>query len=735
MRRKPPTLGVVTAILLALGGCESSVSPSFSPPAHDDKITLNAKSLSLTVGQDRQLSVIGAAQVDWRSDDPSIVVVSSSGLVSAVAPGTARIVARSKSASDTSVVTVRGPIESIALLSNSVDIAVGQSATLAFRAFDGNGQELEDVQGAQVEWTSGSPTVATVDSAGRVSAQLLGSAPIVVSVDGKKDSARVRVVRTPIASLVMNVPSQFALSAGANFQIGATAQDSSGNHLDDRALMWSSSDTNVVKVTQSGHLAALRAGTARIAVFSEGQTAFTTIFVDEGSVAHVAIALNAATIKAGGWTQATATATDAHGGVLTGRAVTWSSQNPAVASVNGQGVVQGIRGGSTNITASVGGVVGSASIAVAAEPAVSPVASISVALASSTLVAGQNTKAVAFARDSLGNSLPDRVFSWASSTPSVATVSTSGVVTAVANGAATITATSDGKLGTASLTVVTTTPTPPAPLSPDEPAYNSATGVLVYQDAMDQYTSAHDMWLAHLAGSIPGTHIEQTDFGEDVDSTTLTTGRSGTGKALRLVYSGGYQDSHGWTLRNGPVLPDTTTHFFSYYGRVTVAGAMPVDALPVKWFMAWHWANRIQWATHDHVPCPVWPTTGQHTVWMVYDNGPTACQGAQPLGPYPDDVFNGQWHRFTYQYRPNSVAGSRDGIARMWVDGIKVIDISASACGTTPPAGYKTWCDVADIDALDTHGIAGYLEWGSTLTKETPPFTIDIDDFVWWRGK
>jgi hypothetical protein len=729
MRRKHPTLGVVAAILLVLGGCESSVSPSTSPPTHDDKITLNAKSLSLTVGQDRQLSVVGAAKIDWQSDDPSIVAVSSSGLVSGVAPGTARIVARSKSASDTSVVTVRGPIESVELLSDSVEIAVGQSATLAFRAFDGDGQEVEDVRGAQVEWTSSSPAVATVDSAGRVSTQLLGSAPIVVSVDGKKDTTRVRVVRTRIASLVMNVPAQFALSAGANFQIGATARDSSGNPLDDRALMWSSSDTSVVKVTQSGHLVALGAGKAEIAVFSEGQTASTTVWVRAESVAHVVIALSAAAIKAGGWTQANAVATDAQGTVLTGRSVMWSSQNTAVATVSGLGIVQGIRPGSTNVIASVGGVVGSASITVAAEPVATAVASISVAITPSTLVAGQTAKAVAFARDSLGNTLTDRTFTWASSTPSVATVSTSGVVTAVANGAATITATSDGKLGTASLTVGATTPTPAAPLSPNEPAYNSTTGVLMFRDPMDEYTTPHDMWIS----TSTAISFKQAPFGEDVDSLTLVTGRGDTGKALRMIYSGHYQDSQNWDLVNAPQLPDTTTHYYSYYARVTVAGAMPLGGMPVKWFMAWHpTGNRVEWDTHDYLPCSVYPTNGAHTIWQVYDNGATSCQGNQPIGPYPDDVFDGQWHRYTYQYRPNTTAGSRDGVARMWLDGVKVIDISAAACGITPAGGYKTWCEADDIDALNTVGV-GYLRFGGPLTKETPPFTIDIDDFVWWH--
>lgn len=272
---------------------------------------------------------------------------------------------------------------------------------------------------------------------------------------------------------------------------------------------------------------------------------------------------------------------------------------------------------------------------------------------------------------------------------------------------------------------------PPPP--PGEPTYNATTQTLVVRDSMDEYVSPHAMWLS----STSAIQFRQTDFGEDVDSATLITGRNGTGKALRLVYSGVYQDAHSWTLRNGPQLPDTTTHYFSYWARVTLSAPIPVSALPVKWFMAWHAVNRVEWDTHDYLPCNVYPASSltgpPHTFWQVYDNGPSACQGNQPIGPYPDDVFNGQWHRFAYQYRPNTSAGSRDGIARMWVDGAKIVDISRAACGTTPGGGYKVWCSVDDIDALNTKAIVGYLQFGANLTKDAGgPFTIDIDDFSWW---
>jgi len=157
--------------------------------------------------------------------------------------------------------------------------------------------------------------------------------------------------------------------------------------------------------------------------------------------------------------------------------------------------------------------------------------------------------------------------------------------------------------------------------------------------------------------------------------------------------------------------------------------------LAIKFFEAYHRDyTRVQWNTHDHLPCPAQGGVG--TYFQVYDQGATSCQGNQALKPFAQDVIvDRQWHRYTFQYRPNTSRGSRDGIARMWIDGTKVIDISAAAVGVTPAGGYKSWCNLDDIDALSTQGIE-YIRWGGQLSTEPgSPFTLDIDDFVWWRPK
>jgi hypothetical protein len=90
-----------------------------------------------------------------------------------------------------------------------------------------------------------------------------------------------------------------------------------------------------------------------------------------------------------------------------------------------------------------------------AAPVPTPVAGVSVTLATTSLTTGLTTQAIAVTADSLGIPLTGRAVTWSSSAATVATVSTSGLVTAVAPGTANITATSEGKSGFATVTVTT----------------------------------------------------------------------------------------------------------------------------------------------------------------------------------------------------------------------------------------------------------------------------------------
>src|SRR6185436_2582451 len=83
-----------------------------------------------------------------------------------------------------------------------------------------------------------------------------------------------------------------------------------------------------------------------------------------------------------------------------------------------------------------------------------PVATITVALANTSITAVETTQATATLEDSQSRTLTGRVVAWSSDNTAVATVdANTGVVTGVSVGLANITATSEGKTGSATITV------------------------------------------------------------------------------------------------------------------------------------------------------------------------------------------------------------------------------------------------------------------------------------------
>src|SRR5438067_13742208 len=160
------------------------------------------------------------------------------------------------------------------------------------------------------------------------------------------------------------------------------------------------------------------------------------------------------------------------GAVQTGMTCTWTSISTCVATVNGSGLVTGVAVGSTTITAASEGRSASSSVTVTTVP----VASVTVTPASGSLYVGQTVQLTATPKDSAGNPLTGRVVTWSSDNTTIATVSTSGLVTGKGAGSATITAASGGKSGTSTITAAIV---PAASVEVSPAAATVATGTTV----------------------------------------------------------------------------------------------------------------------------------------------------------------------------------------------------------------------------------------------------------------
>jgi len=245
-------------------------------------------------------------------------------------------------------------------------------------------------------------------------------------------------------------PATASLPVGATLQLAAVPEDSAGGALTGRPVTWASSDIDVASVSTSGRVTAGAAGSATVTATSEGKAGSATVTVTLVPVAAVVVSPATAALPVGGTVQLTVSLSDANDNTLTGRPVAWSTSAPTVATVSRSGLVTGKAAGSATITATSEGKTGSAAVTVT----LVPVASVVVSPATLTLPVGSAAQLIVTLKDASGRTLTGRPVAWTSSAPTVATVSPSGLVTANVVGAATLTATSEGRSGTSALTVL-----------------------------------------------------------------------------------------------------------------------------------------------------------------------------------------------------------------------------------------------------------------------------------------
>ena len=303
-----------------------------------------------------------------------------------------------------------------------------------------------DVPGTAITWTVQDPKIVSVSGTGLVTALALGTSQVAANALGKSGIATITVTKPPVASVRLQ-PDQAAVAVGATTQLSAAALDGNGAVMSDRAIAWTTSNSAVAAVNGSGLVTGVASGTASITAASEGKSSSATITVYQ-VVARVDVNPASVSLQAGQTQQLVATARDPRGDVVAGKTVLWTSDNPAVASVNG-GFVTTSKTGVATITATVDGVKGTAKITVTP----GAVATVNVTAPANTLALKATMQLTATALDDQGNTVPIQSFLWSTSNTLTASVSGSGVVTGKRAGVVTITAQTGGVSGSVTIDV------------------------------------------------------------------------------------------------------------------------------------------------------------------------------------------------------------------------------------------------------------------------------------------
>jgi PKD repeat protein len=367
---------------------------------------------SVCIGKTSTLSNATSGGV-WSSAAPSVATINLNGLVTAVGVGTSVIsytVTNANGCSNTVTTTVTvNALPTVAAITGTTNACVGATTTLG------------NTTGGGV-WSSSNTSVATINASGVVTGVNNGTSVISYTVTNANGC-----VTTVTTTVTINaLPIVPAIAGNLNVCVGATtilSNTTSGG-------VWSSSNTSVATINTSGVVTGVNNGTTVITyrvTNANGCVTSVNATVTVNALPSVASISGTNSICAGTTTTFSNTTT---GGV-------WSSGTTSVATINASGVINGISTGNSVITYTYTNANGCSNsttrtITVNAQPTVAA-------------ISGLNSACLGSGTTTLSNTTSGGT--WSSSVTSVATISSSGVVTSVAAGTTTISYTVNGSGG------------------------------------------------------------------------------------------------------------------------------------------------------------------------------------------------------------------------------------------------------------------------------------------------
>jgi len=349
------------------------------------------------------------------------------------------------------------PLTSIEVVADSASIAAHTSTKLkAIGNFSGlYTRDITD----QATWSSSSLAVADFDDAvspNRVTGFSPGTAVLTATVRGVSASVTLTVSSATITTLTIT-PADPSIANGlkTQFALSGVFSDSTTQDLTFDAV-WESSAPDVATVSNAAASKGLAqshaVGEATISATFDGVSGTTLLTVTEKELKSIAVTPANPTITGLSKTEtftATGTYSDGSTADIT-TTVAWTSSKPAIATIATDGVATSVAAGTTTISATLNGVIGKTDLKVT----VQVLQSLTIDPTSATLNIGNSRQFTVTATftDSTTLDVTDSC-DWSSNAVSAATVTNTGtdrgLVTGVAVGSATITATYGGQNKTA----------------------------------------------------------------------------------------------------------------------------------------------------------------------------------------------------------------------------------------------------------------------------------------------
>jgi serine/threonine-protein kinase len=337
-------------------------------------------------------------------------------------------------AGDRAARTLRAVVASVALDAPTEPLEVGECVVVDATPRTERGTRVEAVR---LTWESSDPNVATVDSAGVVTAVGAGTASITVAAAQARNSIDVVVIDPQVATIEVEAPAE--VRSGTRATLSARALDRHGKAMD-TTVTWVSRNPSFADITPDGVLVARRRGVAVVVAQAAGVARAVTVAIAPPPVTAVVIdgmppaIVPGASVTLRGIVRMARTGDDDPD-----RPIEWKSSDPSIATVSADGVLTARKTGRAIVSATSEGVRSEAEVNVVAVRA----DSIVIAPPPSPFRVGDKATLKATVYDARGTMLPRQV-AWRSSDTRVVTTDESGRVSAVGEGWAIVTARIDG---------------------------------------------------------------------------------------------------------------------------------------------------------------------------------------------------------------------------------------------------------------------------------------------------
>lgn len=363
---------------------------------------------------------------------------------------------------------------------------------------DGSTQDITDA----VAWSVDNPAIATIDGSGLAVAKQQGMAEITATSGLESATAKLTVPAPTLISISISAAT-FSVSKGGTQQLTATGSFTDGSTKDLTATStWASSASGIATVSSTGMVSGVAAGTDTITATSGKIIGAQQVTVAQATLLSLTVAPSAFSLAKGRTQQFAVTGKFADGTTQdeTG-SVAWTVAPASVVSISNGGLATALATGTATLTAISGSISGSATLTVI--PAT--LASLAITPASPMVAKGgtQQLSVTGTFSDGSTQNITSTV-AWTVAPASVASVSNAGLVSTIANGTATVTATSGSISGSdlitvsgANLTSIAVTPPNPT-LSNGATQQMTATGT--YSDGSTQDITSKVTWSGAKTG-------------------------------------------------------------------------------------------------------------------------------------------------------------------------------------------------------------------------------------------